>query len=147
MNTPQFHIAEFERLLKRAVSGRDSFYHCSAETVATIKDILHTDYPEREDDIEFLMDMVNYRMRQSDYKGPSPGSLSAGIWISCVRSRYISVHIKKGKVYPESDKPFLFSLILLSYALMPNMHNVLYLTIHFVLFHLLVSYIISYEFY
>lgn len=59
MTIPQFQAAEFERLLKRVAGGKDSFYHCSAATVAIIKDILYTDYPEREDDIEFLMD-ANY---------------------------------------------------------------------------------------
>lgn len=100
MNTPQFHIAEFERLLKRAVSGHDSFYHCSAETVATIKDILHTDYPEREDDIEFLMDMVNYRMRQSDYKGPKPRfPVSRHLDQPCAEPLYVNTYRKKRTYY------------------------------------------------
>lgn len=72
MNTPQFHIAEFERRLKRVAGGHDDFYHCSPATINIIKAILDTAYPEKEDDIEFLMDMVNYQMRLSVYKGPKP---------------------------------------------------------------------------
>ncbi|MDE7202292.1 MAG: hypothetical protein K2O91_10425 [Lachnospiraceae bacterium] len=47
MSIPQFHIAEFERLLERVIGGRDNFFHCSAATVAIIKEIMDTDYPEK----------------------------------------------------------------------------------------------------
>ena len=32
-----------------------------------IEKILHTYYPYREDDIEYLLDMVNYQMRMTNY--------------------------------------------------------------------------------
>lgn len=70
MKIPQFHTAEFIKLLERVISGKNSFYHCSSSTISTLKAILHTNYPEREDDIEFLMDMINYQMRQEGYSGP-----------------------------------------------------------------------------
>ena len=96
MNTPQFHFAEFERLLKRAICGHDSFYHCSAVTVATIKDILYTDYPEQEDDIEFLMDMVNYHLRQTGYKGSKPRfPVSRHLDQFCAEPLYINTYQKK----------------------------------------------------
>lgn len=96
MNIPQFHTAEFERLLERAADGRDSFYHCSAETVAVIKDILYTDYPEREDDIEFLMDMVNYQLRKSGYQGRKPRfPVSRHLDQFCAEPLYIN-NVKKG---------------------------------------------------
>ena len=96
MSIPQFHIAEFERLLERVIGGRDNFFHCSAATVATIKEIMYTDYPEKEDDIEFLMDMVNYQMRQSGYKGPKPRfPISRHLDQFCSEPLYINSYKKR----------------------------------------------------
>lgn len=96
MNTPQFHIAEFERLLKRIVGGRDDFYHCSPATVSAIKVILGTAYPEKKDDIEFLMDMVNYRMRQSGYKGSKPRfPISRHLDQLCAEPLYIDIYLER----------------------------------------------------
>lgn len=67
---PQFHMAEFRRLLERVAGETDSFYHCSPETVSLIGRILSTRYRGRTDDIEYLMDMVNYQMRLTSYLGP-----------------------------------------------------------------------------
>jgi hypothetical protein len=93
MRTPQFHIAEFERLLRRIAGGRDDFYHCSPATVGAIKAILDTAYPEKEDDIEFLMDMVNHRMRQSGYKGPKPRfPISRHLDQFCAEPLYIDIY-------------------------------------------------------
>ena len=96
MTIPQFQAAEFERLLKRVAGGKDSFYHCSAATVAIIKDILYTDYPEREDDIEFLMDMVNYQLRKLGYQGSKPlVPVSRHFNLFCAEPLYIN-DVKKG---------------------------------------------------
>lgn len=100
MKIPQFHIAEFERLLKRISGGCDDFYHCSDTTVSVIKEILHTDYPEREEDIEFLMDMVNYQMRKSGYRGNKTRfPISRHLDQFCAEPLYIS-GIKKRKDRP-----------------------------------------------
>ena len=69
MKIPQFHLEEFTRLLHRA-SGNDAFLHCAPETKEIIRQLLTTDYPEQEDDIEYLMDMINYEMRKRGYSGP-----------------------------------------------------------------------------
>lgn len=68
MRVPQFKLEEFTRLLQRA-AGNDSFLHCRPETKAILQRILSTDYPEQADDIEFLMDMINYEMRKKKYSG------------------------------------------------------------------------------
>lgn len=68
MKTPQFFYKEFSRLLERA-AGDDNFLHCNSHTKTVLRQILSTDYPEQEDDIEFLMDMVNYKMRNRNYTG------------------------------------------------------------------------------
>ncbi len=96
MKIPQFHMAEFERLLTRIVCGNDSFFHCSGATITTLKEILHTSYPEQEDDIEFLMDMVNYRMRQSGYKGAkSRFPISRHLDQLCAEPLYLSMRKEK----------------------------------------------------
>ena len=69
MKIPQFHLEEFIRLLHRA-AGNDDFFHCRPETKRIINLILLTEYQEREDDIEYLMDMINYEMRRRGYHGP-----------------------------------------------------------------------------
>lgn len=68
MKVPQFHLEEFTRLLQRTIDG-DDFLHCNSHTKVILEKILSSDYPEQEDDIEFLMDMVNYEMRKRDYTG------------------------------------------------------------------------------
>lgn len=69
MRIPQFKIVEFIRLLERVIKENESYYHCEPFTVAVLSQILVTDYPEQEDDIEFLMDMINYQMRTKKYTG------------------------------------------------------------------------------
>ena len=68
MKVPQFHFEEFTRLLERA-AGADGFLHCRPHTKTVIRQILSTEYLEQEDDIEFLMDMVNYELRKRNYTG------------------------------------------------------------------------------
>ena len=68
MKVPQFHFEEFTRLLERAASA-DGFLHCSPHAQTVIRLILSTDYLEQEDDIEFLIDMVNYEMCKRNYTG------------------------------------------------------------------------------
>lgn len=69
MKIPQFLYAEYERLLYRIAGSTESFSSCRPETITTIQHILYTDYPFREDDIEYLMDMTNYYMRLKEYTG------------------------------------------------------------------------------
>lgn len=69
MATPQFLYAEYLRLLERVILNKSGFYHCRPETICTLHQILYTDYPYREDDLEYLMDMTNYYIRKSGYSG------------------------------------------------------------------------------
>lgn len=69
MNVPQFLFAEYERLLHRIADDSEGRFSCRPETISTIRCILNTDYPYREDDIEYLMDMTNYQMRLNGYTG------------------------------------------------------------------------------
>lgn len=69
MVVPQFLYAEYLRLLERIILNRSGFYHCKPETLCVLRQILYTEYPYQEDDIEYLMDMTNYHMRKSEYSG------------------------------------------------------------------------------
>lgn len=68
MKIPQFKLEEFTRLLQRVVDG-DDFLHCNSHTRTVITEILKSDYPEKQDDIEFFMDMINREMRKRHYTG------------------------------------------------------------------------------
>lgn len=92
MKTPQFFYEEFTRLLERAASG-DDFLHCNPHTKAVIRQILSTDYLEQEDDIEFLMDMVNHEMRKRNYTGQKRRFPATKLLDQlCSEPLYISTH-------------------------------------------------------
>ena len=65
----QYKYKEFERLLERVAADDQGAYHCTPETVRSIRDILHTKYPYQQDDIEYILDVVNYHLRRLQYKG------------------------------------------------------------------------------
>ncbi len=67
MKVPQFHLEEFMRFLQKVVNGES--LHCSLHTKLILHKILCSNYPEKTEDIEFLMDMVNYEMRKKHYTG------------------------------------------------------------------------------
>ena len=67
MKTPQFHLEEFTRFLQRVIHGES--LHCNSYTKLILDKILSSDYPEKTEDIEYLMDMVNYEMRKKHYTG------------------------------------------------------------------------------
>lgn len=69
MAAPQFLYAEYLRLLERVILNKSEFYHCKPETLCILRQILYTEYPYQEDDIEYLMDMTNYYIRKSGYTG------------------------------------------------------------------------------
>ena len=69
MAAPQFLYAEYLRLLERVILNKSGFYHCKPETLCVLRQILYTEYPYQEDDIEYLMDMTNYYIRKSGYIG------------------------------------------------------------------------------
>nr|WP_303661550.1 hypothetical protein [Bacteroides intestinalis] len=69
MAAPQFLYAEYLRLLERVILNKSGFYHCKPETLCVLRQILYTEYPYQEDDIEYLMDMTNYYIRKSGYTG------------------------------------------------------------------------------
>lgn len=65
----QFTYKEFYRLLVRVAHNDGTAYHCTPETIQTIRNILNTDYPYQEDDIEYILDVTNYHLRCLQYNG------------------------------------------------------------------------------
>lgn len=64
-----FKYCEFYRLLEKIVLNESGMYHCHADTIALLKQILYSDYEYQKDDIEYIMDMINYYMNDSGYSG------------------------------------------------------------------------------
>lgn len=65
----QFTYKEFWNLLVRIANDDGTDYHCAPETIHVIRNILHTDYPYQEDDVEYISDMINYHLRRLQYNG------------------------------------------------------------------------------
>lgn len=65
----QFKYKEFWRILERVAGNNDSTYHCTPQTLQVIHNILYTDYPYQQDDIEYIMDVMNYHLRCQQYTG------------------------------------------------------------------------------
>ena len=91
MAAPQFLYAEYLRLLERVILNKSGFYHCKPKTLCMLHQILYTEYPYQEDDIEYLMDMTNYYIRKSGYSGrKSRFPISKYLDIICQDEFYIN---------------------------------------------------------
>lgn len=95
MSAPQFLYAEYLRLLERIILDKSGHYHCRPETICTLRQILYTEYPYREDDLEYLMDMTNYHIRKSGYSGKkSRFPISRYLDLICRDEFYIDEYAK-----------------------------------------------------
>ena len=63
----QFQYLEFMSALQKLLESNENRFQCRYSTKMTVDRILRTEYPYKEDDIEYLLDMVNYEMRLTDY--------------------------------------------------------------------------------
>ena len=63
----QFQYLEFMSALQKLLESTENRFQCRYSTKKTVPKILYTDYPYQEDDVEYLLDMVNYEMRLTDY--------------------------------------------------------------------------------
>lgn len=98
MAAPQFLYAEYLRLLERVILNKSGYYHCKPETICTLRQILYTDYPYQEDDLEYLMDMTNYYIRKSGYSGrKSRFPISKYLDLICRDEFYIDEYEKPGQ--------------------------------------------------
>lgn len=96
MAAPQFLYAEYIRLLERVILNKSGLYHCKSETINILHQILYTEYPYQEDDIEYLMDMTNYHMRKSGYSGrKSRFPVSKYLDLICQDEFYIDEYVKQ----------------------------------------------------
>lgn len=107
MAAPQFLYAEYLRLLERVILNKSGFYHCRLETICILRQILYTEYPYQEDDIEYLMDMTNYHMRTSGYSGrKSRFPISKYLDLICQDELYINAYAEPEQLpapFPKKD--------------------------------------------
>ena len=105
MAAPKFQYAEYLRLLERVILNKSGFYHCRPETICTLRQILYTDYPYQEDDLEYLMDMTNYYIRKSGYSGrKSRFPISKYLDLICRDEFYIDAYSKPEQLQACSQK-------------------------------------------
>lgn len=105
MAAPKFLYAEYLRLLERVILNKSGFYHCRPETICVLRQILYTDYPYQEDDLEYLMDMTNYYMRKSGYSGrKSRFPISKYLDLICRDDFYIDEYAKPEQLHAEPPK-------------------------------------------
>lgn len=91
-----FKYNEFVRLLERILLNKSGFYHLKDDTIAMLDQILHSCYEYQRDDIEYIMDMVNYYMNHTGYSGKkSRFPISKYLDIICQGDFYITLQ-KKG---------------------------------------------------
>lgn len=60
----QYKNKEFRRLLARVAEEREHSFHCEKYTYDTIATLLTTEYNGKDDDIDFLMDIVNFNLKK-----------------------------------------------------------------------------------
>lgn len=64
MVVKQFKYSEFKTILTMMIE-RSKLYQLDLFSLKKIRLILYTDYPEQIDDLEYLIDMVNYYIRKN----------------------------------------------------------------------------------
>lgn len=105
MAAPQFLYAEYKRLLERVILNKSGFYHCQPETLCTLRRILYTEYPYQEDDLEYLMDMTNYYIRNSGYSGrKSRFPISKCLDLICRDEFYINAFAEPEQLHEPFNK-------------------------------------------
>lgn len=60
----QYKNKEFRRLLARVAKERDLSFHCKKSTYDTIATLLASEYNGKDDDIDYLMDIVNTGLKK-----------------------------------------------------------------------------------
>lgn len=84
----QFQYLEFLNALHKLLEGNENRFLCRYSTKTMVAKILSTDYPYQEDDIEYLLDMVNYHMRLLNYES---------------KKQYFKLGKALDKIIPESE--------------------------------------------
>lgn len=85
----QYKNMEFRRLLKKIATERESSYHCKDETYETISKMLTTDYPEKDDDIDYLMDIINICLARKSCTDKKHFPISKYLDWACQNDLYI----------------------------------------------------------
>lgn len=89
----QYKNKEFRRLLARVANERDLSFHCKKSTYDTIATLLASEYNGKDDDIDYLMDIVNTGLKKKAVL-INAAFLSANAWIVHARTVCISMNLE-----------------------------------------------------
>ena len=84
INPVQYKLPEFIRLLEHIATDKDQSFHCSDSTYTTISKLLETEYDEKEDDLEYLMDIVNISLEHTGCTNKKRFPVSKYLLIICI---------------------------------------------------------------
>lgn len=82
-------MAKFITLLEHVSIAKDQSYHCSDSTYATISRLLETEYDEKDDDLEYLMDIVNISLEHTGCTNKKHFPVSKYLDWACSNNLYI----------------------------------------------------------
>lgn len=100
-----YKYADFYRLLQKIIADTTGTYHCAPLTLRFLKLILITEYPYKEEDIEYIMDMINFYMRKKNYTGPKKMfPISKYLDKICRQDFYIDQYVNKLTSVPSQEK-------------------------------------------
>ena len=85
----QYGLPEFIKLLERVAIDKDQSFHCSNFTYATISKLLETEYDEKEDDLEYLLDIINISLEQTGCTNKKRFPVSKYLDWACSNDLYI----------------------------------------------------------
>lgn len=85
----QYKNKEFRRLLLRVVKERDFSFHCKKSTYDTINMLLTTEYNGKNDDIDYLMDVVNAGLKKKGCTDKRRFPISKCLDQACQNSLYL----------------------------------------------------------
>jgi len=89
INPVQYKLSEFIRLLEHVATDKDQSFHCSDSTYTTISKLLETEYDEKEDDLEYLMDIVNISLEHTGCTNKKRFPVSKYLDWACSNNLYI----------------------------------------------------------
>ena len=84
INPVQYKLPEFIRLLEHIATDKDQSFHCSDSTYTTISKLLET-----EDDLEYLMDIVNISLEHTGCTNKKRFPVSKYLDWACSNNLYI----------------------------------------------------------
>jgi len=85
----QYKTQEFLRLLTNIAEKRNKSYHCQESTYEIISKLLSTEYKHKDDDIDYLMDVVNSSLAYKKCQRKNTFPVSKYLDWACQKELYI----------------------------------------------------------